>query len=313
MKKTLLPLILILTVFLFGCDISEYIPIETGADTDAASDTAGDAAEDIGETETAAAAADAAEAVKYVPTDLSPVDRITVVSGATGQSADITDREGLDHILGFIGSLEGENGRSSRGYYGALSVIELYSGEEKLCSYTMEYDYGFIYDDGVNYDEAGGFRYPYMFDIPGSLKEKYREISAFVSGVLDESGYYFPPDAISLSDIDLSAVTSVDIVRKGVDGAISKRELVTDPDAVTGIAGYVSGISGAQIGPAAGAANVTLSFFNGQELLLILTLEENGSFVVTYTPEGQISAVSGRYRADGASAESIAALTDILG
>ena len=307
MKKTLLPLIVILTVFLFGCDISEYIPKETEADTAAASDTAGDAAEDTGETEAAAAA------VRYIPIDLSPVDRITVISGATGQSADITDREGLDHILGFIGSLEGENGRSSRGYYGALNVIELYSGEEKLCSYTMEYDYGFIYDDGVNYDEAGGFKYPYMFDIPGSLKEKYREISAFISGVLDESGYYFPPDAISLSDIDLSSATSVDIVRKGVDGAISERELVTDPDAVTGIAGYVSGISGAQTGPAAGDANVTLSFFNGQELLLILTLEENGSFVVTYTPEGQISAVSGRYRADDASAESIAALIDILG
>ena len=51
----------------------------------------------------------------------------------------------------------------------------------------------------------------------------------------------------------------------------------------------------------------------GQELLLILTLEENGSFVVTYTPEGQISAVSGRYRADDASADSIAALMGILG
>ena len=307
MKKTLLPLIVILTVFLFGCDISEYIPKETEADTAAASDTAGDAAEDTGETEAAA------DVVRYTPIDLSPVDRIIVISGATGQSADITDREGLDHILGFIGSLVGENGRSSRGYYGALSVIELYSGEEKLCSYTMEYDYGFIYDDGVNYDEADGFKYPYMFDIPGSLKEKYREISAFVSGILDESGYYFPPDAISLSDIDLSSATSVDIVRKGGDGAISERELVTDPDAVTGIAGYVSGISGAQTGPAAGDANVTLSFFNGQELLMILTLEENGSFVMTYTPEGQISAVSGRYRADDASVDSIAALTDILG
>ena len=73
MKKTLLPLIVILTVFLFGCDISEYIPKETEADTAAASDTAGDAAEDTVETEAAAAAADAADAVRYVPTDLSPI------------------------------------------------------------------------------------------------------------------------------------------------------------------------------------------------------------------------------------------------
>ncbi|MBR5426803.1 MAG: hypothetical protein IK118_00530 [Clostridia bacterium] len=298
MKKAAAAVCAVLLLLLCGCDLGGYVGLK---DTDAGSEAAG------------ASDTEAEETTDEIPDfslrDITSADRITVGSVATGKTAEITDDDDIEYITGFCGDVSAESGRSSRGYYGGLYSIGFFSGAETLCLIEFLPDYEFIYSDGQHYEKAGGFEYPYMYEMTYPERSAFRDMIQFIAGRLGEEEYPFPPDTIALGDYDLSGVTEIRAAERGSGrpGLVSE----ISGDVIERLTGCISGISGEWVrySPEMAGTDFEIHLMKDSGIVMILGVRfvnDEAFFVVTLA-----AGFSGIYKADAGSEDLLKEIAEI--